>query len=101
MAGGSYENFFEHSKIEGNSGEYPSEHVMTFHLWFSSNSLNDDSIHLRLFQCTLTGPAVKWNIELPARTYTWFNDLPMNFLNHFQLLMCYNVSTELLSTFQK
>ena len=37
---------------EGKAGEDPSEHVTTFHLWCSSNSLHDDSIYLRLFQCT-------------------------------------------------
>jgi len=36
-------------KFNGNMGEDPSNHVMTFHLWFSSNTLNDDSIRLRLF----------------------------------------------------
>ena len=52
-------------KFKGKPGEDPSEHVTTFHLWCSSNSLHDDSIHLRLFQCTLIGPAAKWYIELP------------------------------------
>ena len=51
-------------KFEGKAGEYPSEHVTTFHLCCSSNSLHDDSICLRLFQRTLTGPAAKWYIEL-------------------------------------
>ena len=46
-------------KFEGKPGEYPSEHVTTFHLWCSSNSLHDDSIHLSLFQRTLTRPTVK------------------------------------------
>ena len=53
-------------KFKGKSGEDPSEHVTTFHLWCSSNSLHDDSIHLRLFQRTLMGPVAKWYIELPG-----------------------------------
>ena len=36
-------------KFEGKAREDPSEHVTTFHLWCSSNSLHDDSIRLRLF----------------------------------------------------
>ena len=52
-------------KFDGRPGEDPSTHVMTFHLWCSSNSLVDDSIKLRLFQRTLTGAAAKWYIELP------------------------------------
>ena len=42
-------------KFEGKSDEDPGDHFTTFHLWCSSNSLNDDSVHLRLFQRTLTG----------------------------------------------
>ena len=42
----------------------PQNHIMTFHLWCSSNNIVDDSIRLRLFQCTLTGATVKWYIEL-------------------------------------
>jgi hypothetical protein len=30
-------------KFKGKSGEDPGDHVTTFHLWCSSNSLNDDS----------------------------------------------------------
>ena len=85
-------------KFEGKIGEDPSEHVTTFHLWCSSNSLNCDSIHLRLFQCTLTGPATKWYIYFPGGTYWTFNDLAMTFLNHFHLPVRYDASTKLLST---
>jgi hypothetical protein len=35
---------FEIPKFDGKVGEDPKNHVMTFHLWFSSNSLMDDSI---------------------------------------------------------
>ena len=80
-------------KFEGKPGEYPSEHVTTFHLWCSSNSLHDDSIHLRQFQCTLTGPAAKWYIELPRGGFVLLNDLPINFLNHFQLPVRYDIGT--------
>ena len=31
-------------KFNGNPREDPSNHVMTYHLWCSSNSLNDDSV---------------------------------------------------------
>ena len=33
-------------KFKGKNGEDPGEHVTTFHLWFYTNSLNHDSIHL-------------------------------------------------------
>ena len=50
-------------KFEGKTGEDMGNHVTTFHLLFSSISLNDDSIQLRLYQYTLTRFVVKWYIE--------------------------------------
>ena len=32
-------------KFDKKQGEYPKKHVMTFHLWCSSKSFIDDSIH--------------------------------------------------------
>jgi hypothetical protein len=84
-------------KFEGKTSEDPGDHVTTFHLWCSSNSLNDDSICLRLFQCTLIGVAVKWYIELPGGTYKNFNQMVLVFLNHFQLSVRYDVHIELFS----
>ena len=46
-------------KFEGKNGEDPGDNITTFHLWCSLNSLNDDSIRLRLFQCTLIGVSAK------------------------------------------
>ena len=88
-------------KFEGKPGEDLSEHVTTFHLWCSSNSLDQDSIRLRLFQHTLTGPTAKWYIELRKGAFALFDDLAMNFLNHFQLPVRYDVGTELLLTFRQ
>ena len=82
-------------KFEGKPGEDSSEHVTTFHLCFSSNSLHEYSICLRIFQCTLIEPAVKWYIELPREAFTLSDDLAMTFLNHFQLPVRYDVGTEL------
>ena len=86
-------------KFEGRTGEDPSDHVTTFHLWCSLNSLNDDSIRLRFFQRTLTGVSVKWYIEIPKGGYRTFNHFFLVFLNNFQLLVPYNASVELLLTF--
>ena len=47
------------------------------------------------------GPAAKWYIELPKGSFTLFGDLAMTFLNLFQLPVCYDVGTELLSTFRQ
>jgi hypothetical protein len=88
-------------KFDEKSGEDPNNHVMTFHLWCSSNSLMDDSIHLRLFQRTLTGFAVKWYIELPHASFHDFNSLAMSFLTHFQLPIQYEMGTELLTSLRQ
>jgi len=70
-------------KFSGNIGEDPSMHVMTYHLWCSSKSLNDDSIQLRLFQRMLTGTIAKWYIELPRALFHYFSTLATTFLTHF------------------
>jgi len=70
-------------KFEGKPSEDLGDHVMTFHLWCSSNSFKDDSVQLHLFQCTLIGGVVKWYIELDSSKYAYFNDLHMVFLSHF------------------
>jgi hypothetical protein len=85
-------------KFDGKPGEDPNNHVMTFHLWCSSNSLMDDSIWLCLFQRTLTGSTTKWYIELQRGTFQDFNSLAMDFLMHFQLPICYETGTELLTS---
>jgi hypothetical protein len=88
-------------KFDGKPGEDPNNHVMTFHLWCSSNSLMDDSICLRLFQCTLTGSATKWYIKLPRGSFQDFNSLAMSFLMHFQLPIRYETGTEILTSLRQ
>jgi hypothetical protein len=85
----------------GKPGEDPNNHVMTFHLWCSSNSLMDDSIHLRLFQRSLTGSTTKWYIELSRHSFGDFNTLAMDFLTHFQLSIRYETGTEILTSLRK
>jgi hypothetical protein len=87
-------------KFEDKPNEDPSDHVTTFHLWCSSNSLKDDSVQLQLFQRTLIGSVAKWYIELDHSRYSSFGELAMDFLNHFQLPVRYDASTELLANFE-
>src|SRR5713226_4290285 len=88
-------------KFEGKVGEDPGDHATTFHLWCSSNSLNEDSVRLRLFQRTLTGTAAKWYIELPPAAFSSFWDLATAFLIHFQFPVRYDFGTDLLSSFRQ
>ena len=76
-------------------------HVMTYHLWCSSKSLNDDSIQLRLFQRMLTGTIAKWYIELPRALFHYFSTLATTFLTHFQFPIKYETGTELLANFKQ
>jgi hypothetical protein len=88
-------------KFDGKSGEDPNNHVMNFHFLCSSNSLMDDSIHLHLFQRTLTVSTTKWYIELPRASFHDFNSLAMSFLTHFQLPIHYKMGTELLTSLRQ
>jgi hypothetical protein len=88
-------------KFEAKPNEDPGDHVTTFHLWCSSNSLKDDFVQLRLFQRTLIESAAKWYIELDRSRYSSFGELAMAFLNRFQLPVRYDVGTELLANFEQ
>jgi hypothetical protein len=87
--------------FEGKPNEDLGDHVTTFHLWCSSNSLRDDFVQLHLFLHTLIGSVVKWYIEIDCLRYSTFGELEMIFLNHFQLPMRYDANTELLTNFEK
>jgi hypothetical protein len=88
-------------KFNGKSGEDPHDHVTTFHLWCLSSSLNDDLIHLCLFQCILTGGASQWYIELEMEKYTTFGDLVMVLLNHLQIHFWYDANIKLIYNFEQ
>lgn len=88
-------------KFEGKAGDDPTNHVMTFHLWCSSNSIMDDSIRLRLFQCTLTSPSAKWYVEEKSGSHTTFESLAKAFLTFFQLPIYHDNGLELLSNFKQ
>jgi len=88
-------------KFDGKANEDPQAHVMTYHLWCSSNSWLDDSIQLCLFQRTLTGSAAKWYIELTRESFQDFNSLAMAFLTHFQLPIRYETGTHLLTSLRQ
>jgi hypothetical protein len=74
---------------------------MTFHLWFSSNNIMDDSIHLRLFQRTLTGFSAKWYVDEKSGSHATFESLTKAFLSFFQLPVHHDTGLELLSDFKQ
>lgn len=88
-------------KFKWKNGEDPGDHVTTFHLCCSSNSLLDESIRQMLFQRILTENATKWYIEFPGGTFTSFIDLANIFLNHFQFPVRYEAETKLLANFHQ
>jgi hypothetical protein len=61
----------------------------------------DDSIRLHIFQQTLMGSETKCNMELPRGFFNDFNTLAMYFLMHYQLLIRYEIGTEILSSFKQ
>jgi hypothetical protein len=74
---------------------------MTFHLWCSSNNIMDDSIRLRLFQRTLTGPSTKWYVKEKPESHVTFEYLAKAFLTFFQLPIRHDNGLELLSDFKQ
>jgi hypothetical protein len=86
-------------KFEGKMREDPTNHIMTFHLWCSSRSITNDSIRLRLFQRTLTGPLAKWYVEEKSGSHVTFESLAKAFLTFFQLPIHHDNGLELLSEF--
>ena len=58
----------------------------------------DDSIQLRLFQCTLIGTTTKWYIELPRHSFVDFSALATVFLTHFSLPIHYETGIDLLTS---
>jgi hypothetical protein len=88
-------------KFEGKAGDYPANHVMTFHLWCSSNNIMEDSVRLRLFQRTLTGPSAKWYVEERSGSHATFESLAKAFLTFFQLPIRHDNGLELLSNFKQ
>ena len=86
-------------KFEGKARECPQNHIMTFHLWFSSNNIVNEFIRLRLFQHTLTGAVAKWYIEVPQAKYPDFNSLAFMFLQYFQLPIRYDEGVEILLSY--
>jgi hypothetical protein len=88
-------------KFEGKEGDDPANHIMNFHLWCSSNNIMDDSIYLRLFQCTLTGPSAKWYVEEKSGSHVTFESLAKAFFTFFQLPIRHDNGLELLSEFKQ
>jgi hypothetical protein len=87
--------------FEGKPGEDPTNHVMTFHLCFSSKKIMDDSIHLSLFQRTLTGSSTKWCVDEKSGSHVTFESLAEAFLYFFQLPVHHDTILELLSKFKQ
>ena len=83
-------------KFEGKVGEDPQKHIMSFHLWCSSNNIVGDSVRLWLFQRILTSVVAKWFIELPHATYLDFSSLASTFFHYFQLPIRYDEGMEIL-----
>jgi hypothetical protein len=61
----------------------------------------NDSIRLRLFQCTLTGPSDKWYVDGKFGSRATFESLAKAFFTFFQLPICHNNGLEILSNFKQ
>jgi hypothetical protein len=84
-------------KFEGKPGEDPTNHVMNFHLWCSSNKIMDDSIYLQLFQRMFMGSSAKWYVDEKSESHVTFESLAKAFLLFFQLPVHHDIGLELIS----
>ena len=82
-------------KFEGSVGEDTTNGFMAFHICCSLKNITKDSNHLWLFQRTLMGPATKWYMNDPIRTYTTIEWIDKEFLSFFQLPIHHNTRLEL------
>lgn len=73
---------FKIPKFEGNPGEYPSNHIHSFHIWCSSSFITEDSIHFHLFQHTLTVIVAKWYVDQPHASNSTFVTLTEYFFHN-------------------
>lgn len=74
---------------------------MDYYLRCSLNSLNDDSIHLGIFQWNVIVLWAKWYVELPKDSFNNFNGLITTFITNFELLVYYETDTNLLTSPKK
>jgi hypothetical protein len=87
--------------FEGKLSKDPTNHIMTFDLWCSSNSIAYDSIYLRLFQITLTKPFIKWYINEVLGSHANFEKLANAFLMFFQLPIQHDTCPKILTNFHQ
>jgi hypothetical protein len=61
----------------------------------------EDSIHLRVFQETLTGPYAKWYVDEKVGSHSTFEYLEISFFSFFQLPVYHDTGLEILSKFKQ
>jgi len=74
---------FDIPKFEGNIREDPTNHVHSFHMCCSSNSITDESIHFCSFQFILTGVEAKCYVDQPLASHSTFLNIAKYFLPYF------------------
>jgi hypothetical protein len=87
--------------FDSRAREDPSNHIVSFHLWCSSNSIMEESIRLMLFQCTLTVSTMKWYIDKPTHSHATFESITKVFLALFQFFVHRDVGINILTNFHQ
>lgn len=77
--------------FQGQVEKDPSNHIMSLHIWHSSNNIIEDSVHLCLFQQTLMGPVARWYVNEPNVTYGTFEGIMKAFLLFLQLPLRHDI----------
>ena len=70
-------------KFEWKLGYDPVNHVISFHLWCSSNNIVEDFVRIFLFQQTLIGTTSKWYVNLLGACHATFGTITITFITYF------------------
>ena len=98
MASHSSKVTIEYSEIQWKAGWRSAEpcHEFSFMVFFE---LPHGWFHfVTTLSTNLIGTATKWYIELPQHSFVDFGSLETVFLTHFQLPICYETGTDLLTS---
>ena len=74
---------------------------MSLHLWCSSKNIAKDSVHLHLFQITLTDATTKWYVILVTTFHATFDTIATSFLSYFQFLIRHDLGLKILTDFHQ
>jgi hypothetical protein len=85
-------------KFDGKPGEDSTNHIMTFHIWCSSNTSWKIPFSYDYFK-EPSRSVLKWYVDEKSGSHVTFESLAKSFLSFFQLPVHHDIGLEILSEF--